>query len=158
MTDSARALSQASPTVPTDALTPAAASRSVNATGLPARVQGIHRAPAVANRRQRPVLMPFGAQNVGQQRRVAGIGLLARLTMAFSVPGDRTRVDRDHRQPRGLHRDHDQVLVGLDRDWHRHRIIAVLPEQRHELTEAGIPVSILWRPRRFPSPSITATS
>ncbi len=83
------------------------------------------------------MLVQVGAQHVRQQCGVAGVGLLARLPVPLPVASDRPWVDRKHCQAGCLQRHHDQVLVGLDRDRHRTRVVGVLGEQRHQLPEPG---------------------
>jgi hypothetical protein len=55
--------------------------------------------------------------------------------VAFAITCRGAGIDREHRHASRLQRDHDQVLVGLDSDRHRCRILAVLSEQRHQLAE-----------------------
>jgi hypothetical protein len=85
------------------------------------------------------VLVEVGARNIGEQRCVTRIALLAGLPVALPVPGHRTRVDRVDGEPARPQRRDDQVLVGLDRDRNRHRVIAVLSQQRHQLPEPTHP-------------------
>jgi hypothetical protein len=60
----------------------------------------------LADRRQRPMAVGVGPQDVRQDQRVANVGLLARLAMPLSVASHRQRIDRKDREPCGLQRDH----------------------------------------------------
>jgi hypothetical protein len=81
-----------------------------------------------------------GAQDVGQHASVSGVGLGAGLPVPISVARHRHRVDRVDREPGRLQGDDQQVLVRLDRDRHRQRVIRSAGElglQRGQLAEAG---------------------
>ena len=45
--------------------------------------------------------------------------------------------DRVDRHSGSLKRHHDEVLVGLDRDRHQRRVLAVFGQQRHQLSQPG---------------------
>ena len=92
--------------------------------------QRLDRAALLADRWQRAVQMPVGAQDVREHCGVARIGLAAGLTVAFPIAGHRARVDRIHREPGLGQRDDEQVLVGLERDRRVLGAAAVLCDQR----------------------------
>ncbi|GAB1692835.1 hypothetical protein KRM28CT15_46380 [Krasilnikovia sp. M28-CT-15] len=86
------------------------------------------------------MLVPVGAQQIGQHKRVARVGLLTGLPVSFPVTGNRPRVDREHGHPGSLQRHDQQVLVGLDRDRHRSELVGVvdvLGQQGHQAGESG---------------------
>jgi hypothetical protein len=66
-----------------------------------------------ADRRQHPVHVGVGAQNVRQDRGVAGVRFAAGLTESFAIPGHRARVDRVNGEPGVGEGDDEQVLVGF---------------------------------------------
>ena len=87
---------------------------------------------------QRPVRVGIGAQDVGQQHRVGGIGFGPRHRIPCPIPRGGQRVDRiDH--PAGVaQRGHPQPAVGFDP--HRDRVlggVAGLGQKRQQLREAG---------------------
>jgi hypothetical protein len=78
----------------------------------------LDRAGVLGDGGQRPVPVGVGAQDVGQDAGVTGAGLLAGLAVTFPVARHRQRVNRVHGKPGCLQRNHEQVLVRLDRDRH----------------------------------------
>jgi hypothetical protein len=62
----------------------------------------LDRQPFIADRWQRPVAVPIGAQDVREDERVARVGLLARLAVPLPIARHRPRVDRVDRQTGGL--------------------------------------------------------
>lgn len=93
--------------------------------------QSFDRQGLVAHGGKRTMLMPTRAEDVGQHRGVAVIGLLASLVVAFAVAGDGSGVDRVD-GARCPQREHQQVLVGLQGDGRLGRGPAVFGDQGDE--------------------------
>ena len=80
----------------------------------------------------------IGAQNVGQQHRVGGIGLRPRHLMAGPVTRGCQRVDRVDRPSGHSQRRHPQSAIGFDRHWDRMlRGVAGFGQHAQEVDEAG---------------------
>ncbi len=62
--------------------------------------------------------MAVGADQVGQQLGVAGIGLRAGDLMAVAIAGHCQRVDREHLIAGRAQRPHPQAAIGFDTDHH----------------------------------------
>jgi hypothetical protein len=87
---------------------------------------------------QRPVRVQVGAQDVGQDDRVAVVGFAARDGVPVPVAGHRHRVDRVDGAAGGAQARDQQPARGLDR--HRDRVpggVAVLGQQAQQLREPG---------------------
>ena len=67
---------------------------------------------------QRAVVVAVGADQVGQQLGVAGIGFRAGDLMAVAIAGDCQRVDREHLIPGRAQRLYPQAAIGFDADHH----------------------------------------
>ena len=91
----------------------------------------------VAELGQRSVLVPVGAQDVGEDRGVDVVGLLTGLEVALPVPGDSARVDRVDGESGCPQREDEQVLVGLHRHGSHVGRSAVSSDQLKEFGEAG---------------------
>ena len=94
---------------------------------------------------QRPVRGDVGAQDVGQQHRVGGVGLRAGDLVAAAIPRRGQRVDRvDHPPGRAQCAD-QQPVVGLDR--HRHRALGGVPGLGQQRQQRGEPGRVITDPR-----------
>jgi hypothetical protein len=88
--------------------------------------------------RQGSVGGQVGAQDVGQDQRVAVVGLLAGHRVPLAVAGNCQRVDRKHRPAGGAEAGDQQPAAGLDRHWDRVvRGIAVGGQQLDQHGEPG---------------------
>ncbi len=88
--------------------------------------------------RQQPVCSGIGAQDVGQQRRVGGIGFRTRHLVAGPVAGGSQRVDRIDRPTGRPQRGHEQAVILLDRYCDRIlRGVASLGQQVQQRSEPG---------------------
>jgi hypothetical protein len=93
---------------------------------------------------QRSVDVAVGAQNVGQQHGVGVVGLAACGRVAFTVAGDRHRVDRVDR-PAGSYQGGDQQPArGFDRD--RHGRLLAVAARGQQFGEFAEPVDGLGNP------------
>lgn len=99
--------------------------------------QRLQRQPLLADRGHRAVQVTVGAQHVGEQRGVAGVGLSPGLGVSLPIAGHGARVQRVHGEPGSNERDNEQVLVGLDADRGLLGRTAVLGDQREQLGETG---------------------
>lgn len=79
-----------------------------------------------------------GAQDVGQDHGVAGVGLLARDAVPVAVAGRGQWVDREHLPLALPQQRNQQAARGLDRDRNRVLLaVAVLGEQFQQQSVAG---------------------
>ncbi|NIL75037.1 hypothetical protein RhoFasB10_01129 [Rhodococcus sp. B10] len=99
--------------------------------------QGFDRARVFSRCRKRSMRLPVGAQNVRQDRGVAGIGFPACLSVPFAVPGDGPRVDRVDGESGVGECDDEQVLVGFDGDRGVLHGAAVRCDQVEQFNESG---------------------
>ncbi len=109
--------------------------------------------------RQWAVRGQFGAQNVGQHQRVAGVGLLARQAVSVPVARHRHRVDREHLPAGRAQTRHQQAVRALDR--YRMGCSALSPQSASTASKARRPLGSLGtlaQPRSAPVSSTTATS
>ena len=67
---------------------------------------------------QRAVVVPVGADQIGQQLGVTGIGLRAGDLMAVAIAGHGQRVDRIHLVAGRAQGRHPQTAIGFDADHH----------------------------------------
>ena len=88
---------------------------------------------------QRAVVVAVGADQVGQQLGVAGIGFRSRDLMAVAIAGDRQRVDREHLIPGRAQRRHPQPAIGFDTDHHLAGLLDMGGYQLVEPSDAGQP-------------------
>jgi hypothetical protein len=87
---------------------------------------------------QGPLRIRVGADDVGQQHRVGGIGFGPRHRIPCPIPRGGQRVDRIDHPPGFAQRSHPQSMIGFD--GHRDRMlggIAGLGQKRQQLREAG---------------------
>ena len=120
--------------------------------------QRLDRAAVLADRGQRPVQMPVGAQDVRQDRGVAGIGLAAGLAVAFPVAGHRPRVDRIDGEPGLANATTSRFLsvsiaIGVSSPLPPCSAISA-----SSALNPAVPVSIRVRATTAPSSSTSATS
>jgi hypothetical protein len=77
--------------------------------------------------------MAVGAQDVGQNERIARIGFLAGDRVPFPVAGRRGRIDREDLASPGTQRGDQQPVGGLERDGYRGLgTVAVLDQEIHQ--------------------------
>jgi hypothetical protein len=82
---------------------------------------------------QGPVGGPVGAQDVGQDERVAGVRFLAGDRVAIAVAVHRLGVDRVERAAGGAQAGDQQASVGLD--GHRDGVLGAVPGVGKELQQ-----------------------
>ena len=96
------------------------------------------------------VVVAVGADQVGQQLGVAGIGFSAGDLMAVAIAGDRQRVDREHLIPGRAQRLHPQAAIGFDAD---HHLAGLLDMSGYQLVEPSYAGQPFGQPtRRQPRP------
>ena len=94
--------------------------------------------------------MAVGADQVGQQLGVAGIGFRAGDLMPVAVAGHRERVDRVHPVPGRTQRPHPQAAIGFDAN---HHLAGFLGMAGHQLVEPSNARKSFGQPtRRQPRP------
>ena len=101
--------------------------------------QDLDRLGLCAVARQRAVIVPVGADQIGEQLGVTGIGLRAGDLMAVAVAGHGQRVDREHLVPGRTQGLHPQAAIGFDADHHLAGLLGVGSHQLVEPTDAGKP-------------------
>ena len=82
----------------------------------------------------RAVVVPVGADQVGEQLGVSRIGLCAGDVVAVAVAGHGQRVDRIHLVPGRTQRLHPQAAIGFDAD---HHLAGFLGVGSHQLVETA---------------------
>jgi hypothetical protein len=106
----------------------------------------------------RPVVMPVGADQIGQHSRIPAIRLGPRDGGALPVAAGRQRIDRDHLVA-GRHQcPHQQPPVGLDPDHHLGRVAGMAGDELVQPGHPGHPSAIRSRASTVPSAAITHTS
>ena len=85
----------------------------------------------------RAVVVPVGADQIGQQLGIAGIGFGARDVVAVAVAGHRQRVDRIHLIAGRAQRRHPQAAIGFDADHHLIGFLGVGGDQLVQPPDAG---------------------
>ena len=91
----------------------------------------------------RPVVVAVGADHVGQDLGVTGIGLRSRGRVPIPIPRGRHRIHREHQVP-GRHQcGNEQAPVGLDSDHHLIRLDDVVAD---EVMEAGDALHAVGQP------------
>ena len=104
------------------------------------------------------MVLPVGADHVGEHLGVTGIGLGARTAVAFPIAGHRLGVDRVHLIAGADQRRHPQPAIGFDPD---HHLGGILDQLADQLVEAGDPGHPLRQtaagqaPTLLPSPSMS---
>jgi hypothetical protein len=83
------------------------------------------------------VVVPVGADQIGQQFGIGGIGFGARDVVAVAVVGHRQRVDRIYLIAGGGQRPHPQAAVGFDADHRLFGFLSVRRDQLVQLPDAG---------------------
>lgn len=84
--------------------------------------QGFDRLGEVAVPGDRPMMLPVGTDQVGEDFRIPRVALRAGGDVPFAVPGRRERVDRIHLIAGREQRLHPRTPVGLDPHHHRARL------------------------------------
>ena len=85
----------------------------------------------------RAVVVPVGADQIGQQLGIGGIGFGARDVVAVAVVGHRQRVDPIHLIAGRGQRPHPQAAVGFDADHHLFGFLSVCGDQLVQRADAG---------------------
>jgi len=94
---------------------------------------------------QRAVVVPVGADQIGQQLGVPGIGLRPGQVVPVPVAGHHQRIDRIHPIARRGQRVHPQAAIGLDPD---HHLVRLLDVPSHQLVQPADPGQPLRQPPR----------
>ena len=83
------------------------------------------------------VVVPVGADQIGQQLGVPGIGFRARDVVTVAVAGRRHRVDRPHLITGCRQRRDPQATIGFDADHHLVGFLGVRGDQLVQAPDAG---------------------
>jgi hypothetical protein len=83
------------------------------------------------------MVVPVGADQIGQHLGVAGVGLGSRGGMAVAIARRCHRVDRIYRVTGGEQRPHHQTTVDLDADNNRLVVVTMLGDEPMEVADPG---------------------